>query len=144
MVTKSGDYKVGELANRIVEFGEKLLSASTALESSRNHHDLSWNAANAVGALSPYKDLDERHRRIVEALTDLACHWTPRRKGTRLIEYLDLRHERKEQGKQIVLDFRCTGIEGNSSVSDVLVALPSVSGQKMTLVFRIEKEDRAQ
>lgn len=144
MATKPGDYKVGELANRIVEFGEKLISASAALESSRSQQDSSWNAANAVGALSPYKELDERHRKIVEALTELASQWTPRRPGIRLIEYLDLRHERKKQGEQITLDFRCTGIEGNRSVSDVLVALPDVRGQRMNLVFRIEKEDRTQ
>ncbi len=142
MVTKSGDYKVGELANRIVEFAEKLLVANTALESSRDQHDSSWNAANAVDALSAHKELDDRHRRIVEALTDLASQWTPRRKGSRLVEYLDLRHERKELAKQITVDFRCTGIDGNSSVSDVLVALPSVQGQRMNLVFQVSKEDK--
>ena len=144
MVTKSGDYKVGELGNRIAEFGEMLLSVSTALESAHNHQEPSWNAAKAVGAMSPYKELDERHRKIVEALTELANQWTPRRQGTRLIEYLDLRHERKKQGEQITLDFLCTGIDGGRSVSDVRVAVPAIRGQRMNLVFRIEKEDRTQ
>lgn len=144
MVTKSGDYKVGELANRIVEFGEELLSVSAALGNSQNQSDHSWRAATAVQALSPYKDLDERHQRIVEALTDLASLWTPRRKGSRAFEELDLRHAYKERAKHLLVDFRCVGINGESSISDALIELQPVLGRKMTLVFRIDKEDKTQ
>ena len=142
MVTKSGDYKEGELANRIVEFGKKILSVNVALGESHNQNNESWAAAAAVEALSPHKDLDEQHRRIVEALTDLASQWIPRRKGSKALEELDLRHSYKERAKHLLVDFRCVGINEESSVSDASIDLERVLGRKMTLVFRIEKRDR--
>ena len=143
MVTESSDYKQGELANRIVDFGQMLDSTNAALAKSHNQADVTWKTDGAVKSLMHYRELDERHKKIVKALGELAGLWTPRRIGSRAIEQIALRHDLKERATHLTVDFRCIRIEGEASISLAIVDLSPAVGRKLTLEFEVEKRGKA-